>query len=116
MKQWLRIVADIELQSLPHCLTSLLASVASAVEATDSGRRTHYVLLQALIPGFTTPSVVVANVTATLLQNLPELVGVPVFVIPDNVIDTVSLVLTNLTAVPTLIRSAVDQVSWGGLV
>lgn len=66
--------------------------------------------LQALIPGFTTPSVLITNVTASLLEKVPQALGIPAFVIPDSMLNSVNLLLTNLTAVPTIIHDVASQV------
>lgn len=66
--------------------------------------------MQALIPGLTTPAVLITNTTANLLESIPQALGIPAFVIPNSMLNAVNLLLPNLTAVPTIIHDVASQV------
>lgn len=94
-----------------HTYPCSLVYFVYAVQITLATFCSYCPSVQALIPGFTAPSVVVANVTATLLQTIPQALGIPTFVIPDSMLNTVNVLLTNLTGVPTIIQDVTSPVS-----
>lgn len=58
--------------------------------------------LKQLIPGFMTPSLLIANTSAGLMTRPEWMAEVPVFVLPNSALSALKAVLPDLTALPTL--------------
>jgi len=58
--------------------------------------------LKQLVPGFMTPSIMIANTSAALLSQPDWMDEVPVFVLPDSALNALKTLLPDLTSLPTL--------------
>uniref|UniRef100_A0A383V765 Uncharacterized protein n=1 Tax=Tetradesmus obliquus TaxID=3088 RepID=A0A383V765_TETOB len=62
--------------------------------------------LQGLIPGFKAPSVVMPTLLSALLSKVPSSIELPSFSVPGKALPGVSLLLPNLTSLPSIVLPA----------
>ncbi|WIA22525.1 hypothetical protein OEZ86_009517 [Tetradesmus obliquus] len=62
--------------------------------------------LQGLIPGFKAPSIVMPTLLSALLSKVPSSIELPSFSVPGKALPGVSLLLPNLTSLPSIVLPA----------
>ncbi|KAF6261548.1 hypothetical protein COO60DRAFT_753213 [Scenedesmus sp. NREL 46B-D3] len=93
--------------SVPDVLAQWLAATVSKATLPRIVVPTARVnALKALIPGFTAPSVVMPTYLSAVLSKVPASLELPSFSIPGKTLPSVSLLLPNLTSLPSIVVPA----------
>jgi hypothetical protein len=88
--------------SLPQVLAQWATAFAAKAQLTKAViSQSKLNALRAFVPGFEVPSVLVANVSTPLLKPTVD-VNLPIYTIPDESLESVTLLLPNITSLPLL--------------